>query len=167
LSAAHRKNRENDVKNTVVCAILLATLFGCTTAPIPKDYSGPIATIRDTAVSETSNRAQFYFLGEIDDRKVDNVLFATRKANRGQGFSLSPVVFSRDVPARASKLKLEARIGYGAPLQEMLNTGTLYVAEAMLSFTPESNKTYVVKGTLTAEKQEVWLEEAETGKRVD
>lgn len=147
-----------------VCALLMA---GCTTAPIPKDYSGPLATIQDSARSETGSRAQFYYLSEIDGRRVDNVLGETRKANSGRGFSLSPVQYRRDVPAQLSKLKIEARVGYGAPIQEMLNTATLYSTERTLNVKLESNKSYVVKGVLTAEKQEVWLEEQGTGVRVE
>jgi len=155
------------MKKTFSYVLTLISLSGCVTAPIPDNYSGPIATIRDTVVSESSNRSQFYFLSEIDGQKVDNVLFASRKANSGRGFSLSTVNFTRDVPAKTSMLKFEARIGYGAPIQELLNSGTVYTMEKTINFTPESNKTYVVKGTLTADQKEVWLEDAETGKRVE
>lgn len=149
-----------------VCPILIA-LGGCATNPIPANYSGPIATIRDSVISETSNRAQFFYLSKFDDQLINNVLSATQKANRGRGFSLSTVPYVRDVPARQSTLKLEARIGYGAPIQELLNSGTIYTAEKTIQFAPESNKIYVVKGVLSAEKKDVWLEDAETGKRIE
>ncbi|HVY05526.1 MAG TPA: hypothetical protein VHB46_06080 [Burkholderiales bacterium] len=155
------------MKNSICCALALAILCGCTSAPIPKDYSGPIATIQDWARSEDSSRAQFFYLSEIDGRKVDNILLATRQANYGKGASNTPVTFSRQVPARASKLKIEGRIGYGAPIQEMFHSSTMYTAEATLDFTPEPNKTYVVRGVLTPNKQEVWLEEADTRKRIE
>lgn len=152
--------------NWLAIFLLLITTTGCVTQPIPNNYSGPIATFRDTALSESSTRAQFYFLSEIDGKKIDNILFATRQANAGKGFSLTPVTYSRDIPATLSVLKLEARIGYGAPIQELLNSSTVYTAESIISFKPESNKTYVVKGELSDDKKEVWLEEADTGKRV-
>lgn len=146
------------------CAFLMA---GCTTAPIPKDYAGPLATIEDSAQSETGSRAQFYYLSEINGGRVDNVLGETRKANAGRGFSLSPVQYRRDLPAQALNLKLAAKVGYGAPIQEMLNATTLYSAERTLNVKLESNKRYVVKGVLTAEKQDVWLEDEATGTRVE
>jgi hypothetical protein len=62
---------------------------------------------------------------------------------------------------------LEGRVGYGAPIQEIINAGTVYTVEKKITFTPESNKAYVVKGTLTADKKEVWLEEMVSGKRID
>lgn len=154
------------MRNAFLYILGLISLSGCVTSPIPSNYSGPIATVRDSAISETSNRAQFYFLSEIDGQRIDNVLIATRKANSGRGFSLSTEIFARDIPAKPSKFKLEARISYGAPIQELINSSTTYTAESEINFTPESNKSYVVKGTLTADKREVWLEDASTGQRV-
>lgn len=154
----------NRVWMAAACAMVFA---GCTTTPIPKDYSGPLATVQDTAQSETGSRAQFYYLSEIDGRRIDNVLGETRKANQGRGFSLSPVSFRRDVPAQATTLKLEARVGYGAPIQELVNASTMYTVERMVNVKLESNKTYVVKGVLSAEKKDVWLEDQATGARVE
>jgi hypothetical protein len=148
----------------LVCAALMA---GCTTAPVPKDYTGPLATIRDTAVSESGSRAQFYFLSEIDGRRIDNILGETRRANSGRGFSLEPVLHRRDVPAHTVKLKIEGRVAYGAPIQEMVNASTVYSVERTIDARLDSNKNYVVKGVLTAEKREVWLEEQGTGRRVE
>lgn len=155
------------MKFFLISVLALVSLCGCVTAPIPENYSGPIATIRDSANSETSSRAQFYYVSEIDGQRIRTVLGATRSANQGRGFSLSPVTFARDVPARLSTFTIEGRIGYGAPIQEIVNQSTVYSIERRITFTPESNKTYVVKGTLTAERKEVWLEEADTGKRID
>lgn len=148
----------------LACVALMA---GCTTTPVPKDYAGPLATIRDTALSESGSRSQFYFLSEIDGRRIDNMLGETRKVNSGRGFSLAPVAYRRDLPAQAAKLKIEGRVAYGAPIQEMLNVSTLYAVERTISVKLDSNKSYVVKGILTAEKREVWLEEQETGRRVE
>lgn len=156
---------EGTMKKALACALVLASA-ACVTPPIPENYSGPIAIIRDTAASESANRAQFFYLSEIDGRKVENVLMASRKANAGRGFSMSTVDFARDVPAKASTLLLEGRVAYGAPIQEIINSGTVYTVQKTLNFTPESNKAYVVKGVLSAERKEVWLEEVATGKRI-
>jgi hypothetical protein len=75
--------------------------------------------------------------------------------------------YSRQVPAGLRQLKLQARIGYGAPIQEILNSSTVYEVERTISVTLESNKTYVVKGKLSAEEKSVWLEESDTGKRIE
>ncbi len=146
---------------------VLAVLSGCATNPLPKDYGGPIATVRDTAISETPSRAHFYYLDQINGQTIPNVIGETRKANHGRGFSLNPVSYQREVPAQTSELKLKARVGYGAPIHELLNASTVYSTERVVNVKLESNKSYVVKGVLTATRQDVWLEDAMTGKRVD
>jgi hypothetical protein len=151
----------------LLCLPLLSLLASCATSPIPEGYSGPIATVRDTAYSETGYRAQFFYLSAIDDQRVKNILTATKSANNGRGFSLNTVPYQREIPAKTLTLTLEGRISYGAPIQEILNMGTVYTVEKKITVTPESNKQYVVKGTLTADKQEVWLEEVISGKRVE
>lgn len=75
--------------------------------------------------------------------------------------------YSRQVPAGLRQLKLLAKIGYGAPIQEILNSSTVYEAERTIRVTLEGNKTYVVKGKLSAEENAVWLEESDTGKRIE
>jgi len=80
---------------------------------------------------------------------------------------MSTVEHARDVPAKASTLVLEGRVSYGAPIQEIMNSSTVYTVQRTVNFAPESNKTYVVKGTLTSERKEVWLEEAASGKRIE
>lgn len=144
----------------------LLALAGCATSPIPEGYSGPIATIRDSAASETSSRARFFFLSEIDGQPVRNVLGATRQANSGRGFSLNTVPFSRSVPARQATFTIEGKIAYGAPIQEIANMATVYTVQKKVTFSPESNRTYVVNGTLTADRKEVWIED-DSGKRFE
>ena len=70
------------MKKTMFRVLALLALTGCATPPIPPNYSGPVATIRDTAVSETSNRAKFFYLSEIDGQAIDNVLTAKRSGSR-------------------------------------------------------------------------------------
>lgn len=151
---------------SLLCGLACAAgLAACATAPIPKDYAGPLAAIQDSATSEAASRTQFFYLSKIDGRSVTNVLGETRRANQGRGFSMTPAAYKRDLPARAASLTLEARVSYGAPIQEMKNASTVYSTERTLNVTLESNKTYVVKGILSADKKEVWLEDAATGNR--
>ena len=146
--------------------VALLSLSGCVTAPIPEGYSGPVATIRDTAVSESGTRAQFYFVSAIDGQPIRTILGATRQANSGRGFALSPVPFSRDIPAKPTTFTIEGKIGYGAPIQEIANMATVYTVQKKVTFTPQSNTTYTVKGTLTADRKEVWIEDS-AGRRVE
>lgn len=156
-----------DVKHLLLILSCVLALGGCATSPIPEGYSGPIANVQDTAHSETPNRAVFFYVAAIDGQRIENILSATRRANSGRGFSLSPVQFAREIPARPAKLTLEGRVAYGAPIQEIMNSATVYTIEKSITLVPESNKAYVVKGTLTADRKEVWLEEATSGKRIE
>lgn len=153
------------MKKFSVAALALLLLSACATSPIPDGYSGPVATVRDTAMSESATRAQFFFLSEIDGNLVDNGRSASKRGNSGRGFNLSPKPFSRQVPAKQSTFTLKGEVEYGAPIQAMMNAGTLYKVEKKVTFTPQSNKTYVVKGVLTEKKRDVWLED-DTGRRV-
>ncbi len=157
------------MKNIRTLCTACLILSGCVTAPIPASYSGPTARIRDTAIAESSRRAQFYYVAEVDGQKIDNVLFETRKVNSGRGFSQSvaDAPFEREVAAKPSTLKLRATIGYGAPILELANASTVYSVEKTINFSVQPYKSYVVKGLLTADKQEVWLEDFITGQRVD
>ena len=153
------------MKKLMFAAAVSLSLSGCVTSPIPDNYSGPLATIRDTAIPETANRSQFFFLAEVDGQPVSNARSVSKSANSGRGFGLAPKPFSREVAAKQSTFTLKAEVEYGAPIQAMLNAGTLYKAEKKVTFTPQSKRTYVVKGTLSADKQDVWLED-DAGQRV-
>ena len=153
------------MNKTAFVALASLLLSGCVTSPIPDNYSGPLATVRDTVVPETANRSQFFYLSEVDGQAIRNARSASKGENTGRGFGLTGRPYSRDIPAKQSTLTLRADVEYGAPIQAMLNASTLYKAEKKVTFTPQSNKTYVVKGTLTADKQDVWLED-DTGQRV-
>ncbi len=148
---------------------LVCLLFGCATAPpIPPDYAGSKARIEDSGFSETPNRAHFFYLAEYAGNFTDNIYTDSVGANRGRGFGITPLYFRRNVPAdQIVKLKLKARIGYGAPIQEIINSSTVYSVERELNVQLAADKHYIVKGILSAEKQEVWLEEMETGKKLN
>lgn len=155
------------MRRLLLCVGFAFLLTACTTTPIPDGYGGPVATVQDTAVSETANRGQFFYLDEVDGRSIRNVLNETRVANSGRGFSLAPVMYGRQVPAGKTTLTLRARVAYGAPIQEMMNASTLYSTKKTVNVTLESNKSYAVKGVLTKERQDVWLEDQTTGTRVE
>lgn len=144
----------------------LSVLAGaCTTPAIPAGYTGPTATVRDSFVREAGSRSQFYFVSQIDGRRVDNTLLVSRQGRSGRGFTPAPVPFQRDIPARATTLDLGARIDYGETAQEIYSAEPVYTARRTLRFTPEAGKAYVIKGELTAAGQDVWLED-ESGRRV-
>ena len=145
--------------------IVTLVLTACATPPVPPDYTGPLAKVRDVSVRETQARAQYFYLAEIDGKPVENAMTKMRQANYGRGFHSMAFDFDRSVPARPMVVKLEARIAYGAPIQELLMLATMYQADAYLEFTPEPNAEYTIGGELTDKNREVWLKNA-AGERV-
>ena len=143
--------------------LFVGLLYGCATSPIPEGYAGPTATIRDWAVAEGSNRARFFYVSEVDGKTIRHSLGATRAANSGRGFSLSPVTLDRKVPAKLTTLKMEGRSAYGAPIQEILNSGTMYSVVEVIEVQLKPDGRYVVRGELDAQRQTVWLEDEVSG----
>ena len=146
--------------------LLACALAGCTTSPIPKGYTGPTATISDSTDLESRSRSLFFFVAEIDGAAIDNSLRATRSANYGRGFSISPMVIERQVPAKRVVLQLQGRVAYGAPIQEIFNAGRMYVADETIEVELQPQGRYVVRGELTEQRKAVWLEDEKTGERV-
>ncbi len=152
------------MRRLFILAVVLV-LSACVTSPVPPDYTGPLANVRDVSIRETLARAQYFYLAEIDGKPIDNAMSRMRKSNYGRGFSSMAIGFDRSIPARLMVVKLEGRVAYGAPIQELLMLATMYEANTYLEFTPEPNTEYTVVGELTENKREVWLANA-AGERV-
>jgi hypothetical protein len=144
-----------------------AALQGCATnKPIPDGYTGPLATISDSAVAENSRRSRFFYLAEIDGRPVWDSRSGSKAANYGRGMNLTPGTLSREVPAQHVVLKLEGRVAYGAPILEIVNAATMYAADRTIEVDLEPSVTYAVVGQLTADVKDVWLMRVDTHERV-
>lgn len=151
-------------------SLVLATAFvatGCATyEPVPKEYTGPTATIRDTGFSEDGTKAQMFALVELDGNRLMNAFWASRIASDGRGASLTTVFTERKVRAAPMKLTIRGSHATGAPIHAMASqmAGTFFSVEGVVDFTPQSNGVYLVKGELTKEKSSVWIEDEATGK---
>jgi hypothetical protein len=141
-------------------------LAGCATSPVNEGYTGPTATIRDSANMESDSRALFFFVSEVDGKHVPDSLTHTRSTNYGKGFILTPSIIERKVPARPTILKLEGRTAYGAPIQEIVMASQMYEVTDVIEFEPKPNGRYVVQGTLQPGQKSVWLEDEATHQRV-
>jgi len=152
------------MRRLVIFAVALV-LAACVTTPIPPDYTGPLAKVYDASIRETLARVQYFYLAEIDGKPIENAMSRMRKANSGRGFSSMATGFDRSIPARPMVVKLEGRIAYGAPIQELFMLATMYEANTYLEFSPEPNTEYTAVGELTENKRDVWLANA-AGERV-
>jgi hypothetical protein len=144
-------------------AAVLAAAFalaGCTTNPIPQGYTGPLATIDDSAVTRSSTSADLFYVSDVDGRPIEDSRAATNRANSGRGFSLTAVPVSRQIPARPSRLTIMGETHYGAPIQAFLNP--IYRVSGDVDFTPVPDRRYVVRGVLGPDYSGVWLEDADS-----
>ena len=147
--------------------ILLAALGGCATyVPVPKEYTGPTATLKDTGFSEDGSKAQMFAATEIDGNRMMNAFWASAIASNGSGGSLTTVFTERKVKAEPMKVKLLGSHATGAPIHAIASkmVGTFFSVEGIVDFTPQPDGIYVAKGDLKKEKSSVWIEDTATGK---
>jgi hypothetical protein len=79
-----------------LCAASFVFLAARVGSPIPEGYTGPTATIRDTARPESGSRAIFFYVAKIDGNAIPESLAVTRQVNYGRGASLTPIIVSTD-----------------------------------------------------------------------
>lgn len=156
------------MKFTVSTLLLAVTVLstGCATyEPVPKDYTGPSATLRDTGFSEDGTKAQMFAAIEIDGNYVTNAFGASARASQGHGASLTTIFPERKVKAAPMKVTLRGSHATGAPIAAIASqiAGTFFSVEGIVDFMPHPNGKYVVKGELKKERSSVWIEDAETG----
>lgn len=154
------------MRNFIAVALMAVLLTGCATygQSVPNNYVGPQALVKDTVIPYDESKADFFYVTHVDTRELENSLIQTRQRNAGRGLMMSPYVISNAVPAMPITLVISARTAYAAPIQEQIHA--LYQITGPVSFTPEANKVYVVRGTLTESYSAVWIEEEDTHKVV-
>lgn len=154
------------MKVHLALAAVALLLSGCASLyePVPDGFKGPTAQVADSGFSESSGKAQFFVLREVDGKAIRDTILASRMASHGQGFALSPVYVTRDVPAVPMKVKLMATHQTGAPAHEIASrvAGTFFSVEGVVDFTPVAGAKYVVKGELKKEGSSVWIEDEAT-----
>lgn len=140
-----------------------ALLGGCVTyAPsIPPGYTGPRATVRDTALTHSSSKVDFFYVDKINGADIAESRTESLVANQGRGFMMSPVLLDRELPAGTPvKLTLVARTEYAAPILALTNA--VYQVRGEVTITPAEDRTYTVKGVLGEDYSAVWLEDSAT-----
>lgn len=147
-------------------AFLLVLLNGCATfAPsVPEGYSGPVSIIKDSVKPMSQSKADFFYISEINGKRIEDSRARTLRTNQGRGFSMTPAVVERNVPAQMSTFTLVGRTEYAAPILALTNT--VYQITGKLTFSPEMYRSYVVRGELSESYSAVWLEDEATGKTI-
>lgn len=157
--------------------LFLCFLSACSTlAPRPPEYtfSGPSASLSDTAVPDTRHKGLLFGAIEIDGIRIDNVFEATRRSGQADatpfrrveaGFILLSSTVTRNIPARPITLKLRGSHATGAPIHGFLSalSGQFNSVEGEVSFTPVAGREYIVTGMLSSSHTAVWVEDTATG----
>ena len=150
---------------SITAALLAVALVGCAAQPpVPEGYNGPVATVSDSAFSESRMKAQLFVLAEVDGNAIPNSFGASARASQGAGAALTTKLVDRQVPAKPMKVKLLASHTTGAPIHAMFSqaAGTFFSVDGVVDFSPKPDGKYVVKGVLKKEGSSVWIEDADT-----
>jgi len=152
-------------KSLLILAFALFIVSGCTKPTLPENYTGPIATIKDTTQKISNQKSNFFFMDKLNNQSVFTSVMKTKIANDGRGFFMAPIVIDHKLPAKSCTITLHGRTIYAAPILELMNP--VYDVSGKIHFTPSTNGIYVVKGSLSKNYSVVWLEDANSGRVID
>lgn len=160
-------SRNPRLPTRVLAGLAMAiSLGGCApfAPPMPEGYKGPVAIMKDSVKPYNEKKADFFYVAEIDGKRIENSRVRTLSANQGRGMHMTPSLIERNVPARNATFTLVGRTEYAAPILTLTNT--VYQVKGAVTFKPEDYRNYVVRGELGESYSAVWLEEELTGKTV-
>ncbi|NJM38938.1 MAG: hypothetical protein HC845_14310 [Akkermansiaceae bacterium] len=151
--------------NLLFTLIAVGMLSSCVSYyEIPKNYSGPTATLKDSSIATHFAKAAVFKVAEIEGKTPKSSPMATPY---GGGMGVTLRESSRPVPAgKPITISLSAGDSYaadGAQLADKLMGRQNAYASGNLTFTPKAGQSYRVKGTLAKEVSSVWLEEDGSG----
>jgi hypothetical protein len=155
------------VKRIVLLIITSVILSGCATyhKTIPDEYAGPTATIQDTAKVADSGKADFFYLSYIDGKRIEDSRIKSMVASHGLGNYLKIVLLENSVPSEEHIFTIVGRTEYAMPIRALAET--VFEVKGDITFTPQANEKYVIKGSLTEERSLVWLEKESSGEVID
>jgi hypothetical protein len=142
-------------------AALLLVLAGCAANPVPAGYDGPLAVIANSARPLGRDGADYFLLTRVNGQFVDDAVARVARPEPQNGDGMTPVMLERDVPARAATFTIRGRTKYRTPILDMQHD--VYDVSGDVAFTPEPQHRYVVRGDLSDDSSEIWIEDAATG----
>ncbi|MEK7950977.1 hypothetical protein [Luteolibacter soli] len=149
-------------------AVLALMLPSCVSYyNLPKGYTGPTATIRNSGSAQDAFKATVFEVAKIDGKLSNSSAMQTP---RGGGpvvqMGESQVKVAAGQPLQVELSGHDQFAADGAALMYSFGGNVAKPAKATVNFTPKANATYVVKGQLAKQGSAVWLEDAASGKRV-
>ncbi len=138
-------------------------LASCASVPaVSPDYTGPVATIQETAVRVDSGKAKMFFLGKIDGKYMrDNSASKSFGASYGKGNNLTII----DLPYSIATEEHIYTI-VGSHVWAMDGRGIIEAdlrVEGDIKFKPEAGRIYEINGSLSKKESSVWIKDTSTG----
>lgn len=149
------------MKTLLACLALFLTGCASTYSPVPENYQGEISIIGSSEKRHSSGKSDLFYLSKVNGKTIENTLGATRSATYGQGFYLTTKLLKTNVPSEEAVFSIIGRTEHAAPIQAF--SDEVYEVKGDITFRPEANKEYVVKGILGGSYSAVWIELKETG----
>jgi hypothetical protein len=143
-----------------------ALVFMAACAPlIPRDYTGPRATLKDRVVSRTHSQVGIFAATKVNDLSISDAISSTRRANQGMGLAYARTdAVSREVAAQRLKVRIEGVTQSASDIQALFTKQ--YAVAGDVTLDARGGKTYVLNGVLEPTDQSVWIEDEATGRRV-
>ena len=133
---------------------------------LPKDYTGPTATIYNAGTAQDAFKATVFRVSKVDGK---NSLSSPMRTPYGGGPGIMIGESKIQVPAgQPIQLTLSAYDDFaadGAALAYTLGGNVSKTATETVIFTPKANANYSVRGMLGKEFSSVWMEDMATGQR--
>lgn len=158
------------MRRVLLTMITTLPMFGCatTTPPVAAGYSGPVASVADTVrIPSGASCGEWYYLAYYNEKLVENALSSSIAGNQNNGLVFrdsATGAYSRPVPAAPGTFHIAGRTHCAAPIEEL--TRTMYLIHGVVSFTPEADHAYTIKGELNDDHGAVWVEDNNTKAQV-
>ena len=153
-------------RSPLLIAVLILT--GCASNPLPDDYAGQTAVVKDSHANYVEvngmkpEHVELFAMNEMDGKLIKNARYNTITATQANQYTRLIIVGAeRKVPIKPLKVEL---VGQIYSTDSLLGPDPRQT-EKTVSFTPLAGETYVVRGRLGESGSDVWIETA-SGKRV-
>jgi hypothetical protein len=124
--------------------------------PMPSDYEGPKARVYDTYSHNATNSAHFFVVNAVNGLPIEDSGHRTKSAMAGRSLTMRPQMVGRWVPAEEQTFTISGYVQFSSKAQAMVGEEMLVTGQ--VTFKPEPNGRYRVKGKLSEEESWVWVE---------
>jgi len=148
------------LKKIIFPFLVLILLSGCVavTPTIPDGYQGDKSLMKDTENRIDDGKIELFYLSKIDGKKIDTSRSKTGKASYGHGNQLTSVLLDNEIKSTKQTFTIVGRTLFALPIRALAST--VFEIAGDVTFSPEPNHIYVVKGLLKDDYSAVWIEDS-------